>query len=315
MRQIERFQLIDKVARELQSRMTYSDIDVYLKGFGIDFPDTSGESFGSKWVYSKTLLADVPEETLIRIADELEIAHPYVLAYQGVSESRFWEPGHFRLFLSHLSAFKRKTGALQRALRPFGISSFVAHVDIEPTREWQSEIESALFSMDALVAVLMTGLKESNWTDQEVGVAIGRGILVIPVIKDLDPYGFIGKYQGLNARGMTVGAVARGIFDIIVTSEKTRAKMLSALIDTAVLAESSDEALEKLQILKSVKNIPAAYLQRFRDAAPGNSAYEEDSDLWNVANEFLISRGQPPLAASARSTGFGFQDIDGDLPF
>jgi hypothetical protein len=36
MRKIDRFNLTDLIGRELQSRMSYSDIDVYLKGFGID---------------------------------------------------------------------------------------------------------------------------------------------------------------------------------------------------------------------------------------------------------------------------------------
>ena len=49
MRQIERFQLIDKIGRELQSRMSYTDIDVYLRGF--DVPPLEGDhSFNSKWV-------------------------------------------------------------------------------------------------------------------------------------------------------------------------------------------------------------------------------------------------------------------------
>jgi len=86
-----------------------------------------------------------------------------------------------------LSAFKKTTGQLQTALRSYGVSAFVAHVDIEPTREWMSEIEAGLHSMDALVAILMPGFKESNWTDQEVGVAVGRGVLVIRSCVGLNP--------------------------------------------------------------------------------------------------------------------------------
>ena len=48
-------------------------------------------------------------------------------------------------------------------------------------KEWETEIESALFSMDVLVALLTDGFHDSNWTDQEVGVAIGRKIPVVPV--------------------------------------------------------------------------------------------------------------------------------------
>ncbi len=42
MKQIERMELISRIGRELQSRMTYRDIAIYLSGFGIDVEmDTS----------------------------------------------------------------------------------------------------------------------------------------------------------------------------------------------------------------------------------------------------------------------------------
>lgn len=294
--------------------MSYSDIDVYLKGFGVDVNKEGPDSYNSKWIYTKHLLSDAPAETIIRIADELELDHPYVVAYQRVNESRFWEPGHFRLFLSHLSAFRKVTGALQRKLRPYGISAFVAHVDIEPTKEWQSEIEAALFSMDALAAVLTAGFKESNWTDQEVGVAIGRGVLVVPIIRDMDPYGPIGKYQGLNARGMTVSQVAQGVFDILVDSPKTHSKMLTALVDTAVYADSTAAALKKLDILGGLDDIPSAHLQRFRDGALASQIYAEGSELWVAADKFLSKHGQPGMARP-KSGPSPFDVEDDALPF
>jgi len=205
MRQIDRFSLIDKVARELQKRMTYSDIRTYLAGFRFEMRSKS-TTYDSKWLYSKDLLATAPADVLIRIADELEIPHGYtVTSGLAVVESRFWEPSHFLLFLSHLSSIKENMGRLQASLRRFGISAFVAHVDIDPTTEWQDEIEAALFSMDALAAILMPGFKESNWTDQEVGVAIGRDVLIVPVMRGSTPHGFVGKFQGMNAVGKTVG--------------------------------------------------------------------------------------------------------------
>ena len=80
----------------------------------------------------------------------------------------------------------------------FGISCFVAHSDIEPTRTWQKEIEKALFSMDVLIALMTEDFSDSNWTDQEIGVAIGRNVLILPIRMGADPYGFIGKYQAIS---------------------------------------------------------------------------------------------------------------------
>lgn len=231
MKTIERLGLIDRIGRDLQARMGYHDIDVFLKSCGVDVSrPTSGVN--SKWVYTKELLSEVPEDVILKIANELEIPHAYAVSSRNeVVETTFWEPHHFRLFVSHISSFKKTVAALQRALRDYGISAFVAHVDIEPTREWQEEIEAGLMSMDALAAILMTGFKESKWTDQEVGVAIGRKVLVLPLIRDVTPYGLIGKYQGLQTSGKSVAQVAADVFGALVLSPLTRTRMLTCFVD------------------------------------------------------------------------------------
>jgi hypothetical protein len=111
---------------------------------------------------------------------------------------RIWErDGLLRLFLSHVSAHKVEVGNLKRALRIYGVSAFVAHDDIEPTLEWQSEIQLALTTAHSLAALLTPTFHESKWTDQEVGIALGRGIFVFGVRLPTAPYGFIGHLQGL----------------------------------------------------------------------------------------------------------------------
>lgn len=290
MKTLDRLTLVDRIGRELQSRMGYSDIDAYLSAFGVDTKkETSGVN--SKWVYTKELLADVSNEVIIKIASELEIDHNYAVgAEREAVEATFWEPHHFRLFLSHLSSYKKNIAALQLALKSYGISAFVAHVDIEPTKEWQDEIEAGLFSMDALAAVLMPGFQESNWTDQEVGVAFGRGVLVVPVIHGLNPYGFIGKYQGLKTKGKTVSKVANELFNILVKSPKTRPRILTCIIDASL--QSSDEAvaLERLKHLDEVKDIPTAYVERLRDGATNSPVFRQGSAL-DYLNTMLKKRG------------------------
>jgi len=111
---------------------------------------------------------------------------------------RIWGDEGYRVFLSHKAEVKAQAAALKDKLRLFGMSCFVAHQDIEPTKEWQGEIENALMSMDAFVALLTENYHDSNWTDQEVGFAICRDVPIIAVKLGLDPYGFIGKFQALS---------------------------------------------------------------------------------------------------------------------
>ena len=310
MRNLDRLSLIDRIGRELQARMSYTDIDVYLGAFGVDTnKPTSGVN--SKWVYTKERLADTPAETVVRIADDLAIPHTYtVTATREMVEATFWEPHHFRLFLSHLSSFKKTTAALQAALARFGISAFVAHVDIEPTREWQDEIEAGLFSMDALVAILMPGFKESNWTDQEVGVAIGRGMLVIPVIRGLNPYGFIAKYQGLQAAGKSIRQVAQDIFEILVTSPKTRGRMLTCLVDTTVQANDDTDALRKLNHFDNMREVPSAYLERLREGAASSRLFAKGPPL-DKLNELLAKNGMQRVLRN----DIGTFELNEEIPF
>jgi len=310
LRNLDRLSLIDRIGRELQSRMSYSDIETYLKSSGVDTSKpTSGVN--SKWVYTKELLADAPEDIVLRIADELELPHTYVIsADKETVEASFWEPHHFRLFLSHLSSFKKTTAALQSSLKRFGITAFVAHVDIEPTKEWQDEIEAGLFSMDALAAILMPGFRESNWTDQEVGVAVGRGVLIIPIIRGLNPYGFIAKYQGLKANGKNVSQVAQEIFDILLASPKTRSRMLTCLIDTTLQATSEKDAFDKLDRLEAVHDLPSAYLERLREGASASAVFSNSQTLEKL-NQLLVKRGLQEVLGEKEKLLL----LDEELPF
>ncbi|MGY2982675.1 hypothetical protein ACVI1K_000022 [Bradyrhizobium sp. USDA 4508] len=42
------------------------------------------------------------------------------------------------------------------------------------------------------------GFHESNWTDQEIGFALGRGVMVVAVNLGRNPYGFIGDMHALK---------------------------------------------------------------------------------------------------------------------
>lgn len=309
MKVLDRLELIDRIGRELQSRMSYADIAVFLKAHGVDTKKpTSGVN--SKWVYSKELLVDEPDVRIVRIASELDVPHNHVVADPTrILEATFWEPFHLRLFLSHLSTFKRTTGQLQAALRRYGISAFVAHVDIEPTREWMDEIEAGLHSMDALLAILMPGFRESNWTDQEVGVAVGRGVLVIPVMKGLNPYGFMSRFQGLSAEGKTVAAVAAEVFQILVRSPKTRIRMLSCLTETTIQSKSEGEAMQRLRYLGSVKDLPGSYLQKIQESAPVSTVLTAPAPLAEL-NRLLAANGLKPVSTKREAIV-----VDDDIPF
>src|SRR6266702_1995368 len=310
MQRIERFNLIDRIGRELQTRMSYLDIKIFLNSFGVDTTkETSGAN--SKWIYAKELLADASESIVLQIADELEIAHGHTISGGNIHEdSRFWIPGYFRLFVSHQSEHKLKATALKDALRKYAISCFVAHEDINPTLEWQGEIEKALESMDALAAILMPGFHESKWTDQEVGFALGRGTLVVPLRNGLDPYGFIGKLQGVPCHGRTVAQVASSVFQALASNRLTKNKAATALVDQIVASPTTEFGLQFLGGLRQIETLAQSHLERLRDNIDTNSLLAGDASFVKELNSMLMERDIKPFEHSGKP-----QELDDEIQF
>lgn len=167
--------------------------------------------------------------------------------------TQIWGEGSFRVFLSHKSEVKKETAGLKEQLRQFGISCFVAHDDIEPTKEWQDEIENALASMDGFVALLTENFHDSNWTDQEVGFAFARGVPIIAVRLGKDPYGFIGKFQGLAT---SWGDAAGGIMKLLLKNERA----LSAYLDAVKNCPSWDAGNTLGTALPSLKSLSSSQI-------------------------------------------------------
>lgn len=119
--------------------------------------------------------------------------------------------------------------AIKSFLGSWGISAFTAHEDIEPSREWRNEVEAGLESMDVLVAVVDPGFKESEWCAQEVGFALGRKVDVLPLRAAMDPFGFFGKYQGIQMKGKVPEIVADEVTQLLLRKPKFTTRLLQGM--------------------------------------------------------------------------------------
>lgn len=223
----ERFEAIDKIGRELQRRFGYREIDKYLAQFGIK-PPPDGVGTNSKWVYSKEALADAPLSVISQIANDLDLGSLTRLSAQANPPGIWKNTAGLRVFLSHISKDKLKATRLRDCLKPLGILAFVAHEDIEPTKEWQSEIERGLHCMNAFVSIHTVGFSKSIWTQQEIGVALGRGVKIIALRMGEDPTGFISKHQALSRGSKTAEAVAQELYDLFAADERTANRLSDA---------------------------------------------------------------------------------------
>jgi hypothetical protein len=181
---------------------------------------------------------------------------------------RIWGEEGFRLFISHRNEVKKETGELKESLRQFGISCFVAHQDIHPTKAWQDEIENALASMDGFIALMTENFHDSDWTDQEVGFAFARDVPIIAVKLGKDPYGFIGKFQALSS---TWATASEGIAKILINNERMFSFYLKEL--RKCLSWESGNNLAK--ILSGIAKLDSAQIDELIAAYNENRKLQE----------------------------------------
>jgi hypothetical protein len=166
---------------------------------------------------------------------------------------------------------------LRDTLEKVGISAFVAHADITPSKEWQQEIEVALRTCDALVALMEVGFHKSHWTDQEVGFVFGRGLPIIPVNMGEDPYGFIAKFQTTKYRDIeTLGDT---VFKILLRDVRTSRLMSNALVHQFENSGSFAAANYNLRLLKKIQYWDMSLVERVKVAARKNDQVRGSFDV------------------------------------
>lgn len=162
----------------------------------------------------------------------------------------FWREGYLKAFICHLSANKEKVSHLKDILSRWGVSAFIAHEDIEPSKEWQREIEAALETMDVLIAVVEPGFRDSDWCCQEVGYALGRKVDVVSLRVGLDPFGLFGKYQGIQAKSKRPSQIADELVNLLLRKPKHKSHLLVGL-SKSMVSFDSDTKIAAVQTLDS----------------------------------------------------------------
>ena len=271
-----------------------------------DFPMANEWRGGTVRAYVIARIQDADDDSLLELGSHLgcEIQLPLPDAIPSS-----WEDGHFRLFISHLWEHRSFAEQIEAELRHFGISSFIAHKDIEPTQIWQTEIEAALATCDAMLGLLHPGFHNSNWTDQEIGYAMGRQLLVVTVDFGTTPYGFMGKFQAITGIGEDPRRLARRLVEIFHEHPQTRRRMAETAVDYPAEATSFDEARaavddfaespsyseakRRMSLLEKLEYWDDAMTAKVRSALEDNSQIAE---AWTVPDrlECLIQKWTAP---------------------
>lgn len=306
----ERITLIKAIASAL-SEEKWPEVELALREFKVAYDE---EYRGG--LYEMVLDAGQGAQD-----DDLVALHSYL--YPDAQASRTgavgsaggpWDPDAFRLFISHTHPNRKFAGQLRTALGRVGIDCFVAHDTIEPTREWLDEIESALNTCDALVAMLTDDFVASKWCDQEVGFCVARAVPVISLRMPADPHGFIGKYQGLAvAPNAPPYSVAPAVFDLLAKHELTRSRMVRPIVQRYIRSGSFDATRAAYPLLVGIAKHEWTdqLVQDVLNAAKNNAQVEHanlstDQSISDAVARHLAELGVLPAQLPA---------ADDDIPF
>ena len=227
---------------------------------------------------------------------------------------QLWGPGPIRVFISHTSQYKNDAMTTKYALEALGIASFVAHNDIQPTKEWQTEIVLALSSMDLFIALLTEGFKESDWTDQEVGFALATEVPILPVDRGKVPYGFIGKYQAFKWSGASASSVATETFKTALKSDELNSDAKDAFIAAVSGAKNFAKAEELSLILPYIESLTPQHAEGLLNAYNSNRQVIQESDFQRRISGELSRMTKNSFAIDGNGRLFQIQETE-DIPF
>lgn len=256
----ERIHLIQEITEKL-SIEDWPIIDLTLTQFNL--PTTDQWNQNDQRGYIINMVGRAEDEILAQLHFHLTGQKSNEYPSESLS---FWQPGQFRVFISHVSKHKDLATEICSHLNKYHISSFIAHKDIQPAKEWMDEIYLALQTCDCVISMMTEEFHESKWTDQEVGISMGLNKLIIPVDLGSEVYGFLSKYQWLKAGKMTAEDISSRVFDILNTHNLSKKKFSEAIVNKFESSYSFSSAKENTSLLERLEYLDAELISRIQIA-------------------------------------------------
>jgi len=202
-----------------------------------------------------------------------------------------------RAFLSYSSSDKKIVGELTEYLEALGLVVFAAHDKLVLSQEWEQRIIDELRNANVFIALLSRRYHLSEWTDQEFGIAISVGLLIIPLLYRTKPYGFIKRYQyhklyGCDIRD-TVVEIGKAIVSDPRLRQRFRLNLAKALRDVSKF--DFNRAIAATRLLNAIDRFTAREVNHVIYAALHNDQIWRCAALNNVHDFFhrhrsLVSR-------------------------
>ena len=203
-----------------------------------------------------------------------------------------------RAFLSHADKERETAGSLKEKLRSYGIDVFVAHDDLEGGTEWMSRLYAEIKECEIFLILVSENYHSSNFTDQELGMALSYEKPIIPICIDSTiPYGFMSKYQCVKASPEFYDV--QEVVSIIIKHSEPGQEFVDLLISQLERADSFNAAYKHAVELLTYDKLSK------EQASKVLNAYNDNSQIYNsfIARPVMkdiLSRNKKQLSKEAR---------------
>lgn len=201
-----------------------------------------------------------------------------------------------KIFFSYSTNDKTIVGLLKDLLEPYGFEVFVAHHDdaIEPAVEWKDEIIDSIVKCDVFIPLITNNFKDSEWTDQETGMAKINEKFIIPLEIDAPPYGFIGNIQSLKLNKTKLTSqtymkyeLPHKIFEVIKKEPKFEKYIIDIFIKEFRLTGTFNGADEKVKEIEHFNNFTPEQVNQIYQITKENRQIHDARKAREVLNNFF----------------------------
>ena len=189
-----------------------------------------------------------------------------------------------KIFLSHSDIDKKIASELKTKLSKHGLTVFLAHEDIEAGSEWVSKLYEEIQNCKIFIMLLSENYPLSNFTDQEVGIALNCSKTILPICIDKTrPYGFVSSKQGIVCSTPFDDSIIDKIVNISKTTPAPKFSDLDNIISKLINSNSYAESAKIAAQLKQYDTFSEAQLTQLV------SAYDNPQVNYSYVAEAIIN--------------------------
>ena len=291
MTDLEKMRLKNKIAKKLGTWSSSNDIDIFVSGFKVRYPETI--TYSDLTSYASERLKQASKEQLIKIAKELEIhfSNESKPSLKTPPKKKRKKLPLVKAFISHSIKNKAYANALKKSFTKYGIEAFVSGKDIKGGQPWQKKIRKEINEMEIFIAIHTDFFSVSLWCQQESGLALARekDVEIIPIDSNMKkrPESFLSNFQYIDRKTKTTETVVKEILEILKDSEKTHDLYIARIDPKVKKLEKTAKAAKKNKV-KPVSKIAEKPMNRLYEIVSDNSIKKIDVKAYTLTIEDLI---------------------------